>query len=481
MGKSGFTQVPGVAIAPYSDVIAVPDNTLSRLSDLARAGQADNLFMPNTTPDAIPNTPTGELPQTPVTGLLLTGGGARAAYQVGVLEAIADIRKDAGALLHTNPFPIITGTSAGAINASALACGSDDFDGTVRGIVEVWKNFEAHQVYRADSLSMLRSGARWMTLLSLGWLIAKWRRLKPRSLLDNSPLEALLASLVPLERLPDLIRQGHLQALAVTASSYSSGEHITFYEGDEGLMPWLRSQRRAVRDRITHAHLLASSAIPFVFPATSLEIDGQTEYFGDGSMRQSAPVSPAIHLGATRILVVGAGRMHESKSEKHLHTTNGYPSLAQIAGHALSSIFLDALAVDVERMRRINQTLSLVPPEARSASALRPVELLMIEPSQRLDAIAARHVDELPKAVRTMLGGVGVSSDKADIKGAALASYLLFESGYTRELMALGYADTQRQKGSICKFFDWTLPGELLAPVTDEVRIERRHDPLRLR
>jgi NTE family protein len=420
-------------------------------------------------------------PAPPVAGLLLTGGGARAAYQVGVLEAIADIRKTAGALAHPNPFPIITGTSAGAINAAALACGADDFDSTVRRIVAVWKNFEAHQVYRADSLSMLRSGASWMTLLSLGWLIAKWRRLKPRSLLDNTPLETLLASLVPLQRLPELIRQGHVQALAVTASNYSSGDHITFFEGDKRLMPWVRSQRRAVRDRITHAHLLASSAIPFVFPATPLHIDGQREYFGDGSMRQSAPMSPAIHLGASRVLVVGAGRMHEPKGEAQLNNNNGYPSLAQIAGHALSSIFLDALGVDVERMRRINQTLSLVPPEARSASALRPVELLMIEPSQRLDAIAARHVGDLPAAVRTMLGGVGVSSDKADVKGSALASYLLFESGYTCELMALGYADAQRQTREICKFFDWPHSGDGANPASGQVRVERRRDPLRLR
>ena len=397
--------------------------------------------------------------QTPSTGLLLTGGGARAAYQVGVLEAIADLRLACGAGQQPNPFPIITGTSAGAINAAALACGADNFDRAVRRIARVWRQFHASQVYGADSLSVMRSGARWLTLVSLGWALARWRRMRPKSLLDNAPLEKLLVKMVPLVRLPRLIRKGHLQALAVTASSYSSGEHVTFFESAEAVQPWVRSQRKAARDRITHEHLLASSAIPFIFPAKGIEVDDHVEYFGDGSMRQSAPIAPAIHLGAERILVIGAGRMHEPKGDAAANPTPNYPSLAQIAGHALSNIFLDALSVDVERVQRINQTLSLIPEEKRTHSALRPIELLVIAPSQRLDAVAARHVGDLPGPVRTMLGALGVTSNMADVRGAALASYLLFEAGYTQELMALGRADTLAMRAEVCRFFGWNDTG----------------------
>jgi len=347
--------------------------------------------------------PNAETPAAPLTGLVLTGGGARAAYQVGVLQAISELRRICEPGARDNPFPIMAGTSAGAINAAALACGADQFDRAVRRVARVWSHFHVHHVYRSDSISMLRSGASWLTLLSLGWMVARWQRLRPRSLLDNAPLNERLQQLVPLVRLPLMMRQGHMHALAITASSYSSGEHITFFEAGDRLVPWVRSQRRSIRDEIRHDHLLASSAIPFIFPAQGIDIDGATEYFGDGSMRQSAPIAPAIHLGAERILVIGAGRMHESGRDPTAAPSTGYPSLAQIAGHALSSIFLDALWVDVERTQRINKTLSLIPPELRTNSALRPMQLLVIAPSQRLDAIAARHVQYLPVTLRTLL------------------------------------------------------------------------------
>ncbi len=394
----------------------------------------------------------------PRTALVLSGGGARAAYQVGVLRAVAHMRRQSvGPIARQhNPFAVICGTSAGAINAMALACQADRFDAAVEVISRVWQQFSADQVYRADSLGVIRTGARWLTMFSVGWVIARWRRARPRSLLDNEPLAELLQRLVPLERLPAMLQQGHLHSVAVTASSYTSGEHYTFFDAAQPIAPWLRSQRVAVQGPISHAHLLASSAIPFVFPATALRVGGVAGWFGDGSMRQTAPLSPAVHLGAQRLFIIGAGRMHEPTGG-HAGREQGYPTLAQIAGHAMSSIFLDALAVDIERMRRINRTLALLPEQALADSELRPLEALVIAPTQRLDDVAARHISALPTPVRALLRGVGVgpSVQGEQARGAALASYLLFEAPYTQELMELGWADTMARRDEVMRFFGW--------------------------
>jgi len=394
------------------------------------------------------------------TGLVLTGGGARAAYQVGVLRGIERLRATRGAPHGPGgtPFAVMTGTSAGAINAAALASEADDYGRALERLYRIWHDFQAHHVYRADAFGVVRSGARWLTMFTIGWAIARWRSAKPKSLLDNTPLAELLGESVALERIPALVRRGVLRAFAVTASSYTAGTHVTFYDDGGRRAPWARSQRVAVPGAISLTHLLASSAIPFVFPAQRLAFAGEAHWFGDGSMRQTAPLSPAIHLGADRLLVVGAGRLHEPPGEKR--PTGGYPSLAQIGGHALSNIFLDALAVDVERAQRINATLALLPAELREASALRPLELLVIAPSQRIDDIALKHIGALPGPVRTMLRAVGVSEAAAAPGrgggGGALASYLLFEADFTRELLALGEADALARADEVRAFFGWS-------------------------
>jgi NTE family protein len=388
----------------------------------------------------------------PTTGLILTGGGARAAYQVGVLRAVHRIRQQAGAPAG-NPYPVLAGTSAGALNAAALATDADDADAGIAKLVRVWENMHVEQVYRTDSFGVIRIGAKWLTMMSMGWALARLRKLRPRSLLDNAPLHQLLSEMIDLDRIERLVADGHLKALAVSASSYTSGSHVTFYQSQAEHLPWIRSNRLAVQAPLTMAHLLASAAIPFMFPAVTLPLHGSYEWFGDGSMRQTAPISPAIHLGADRILVIGAGRMREPAGPRVMGTSP-YPSIAQIGGHALSSIFLDALAVDAERLQRINATLALIPEAVRAQAALKPVRLLLISPSERLDDIAARHLDALPHSIRALLGGIGVSKGGPGSNGSALASYLLFEADYTRELMALGEKDTEARRTEVLQFFD---------------------------
>lgn len=382
------------------------------------------------------------------TALFLAGGGARAAYQVGVLQAILSLLSEYGWPARQNPFEIICGTSAGAINATALACRADHFEESVTHLLGIWRDLEVEQVYRADSIGVLRSGARWLSLLSFGWLLRKWHAQPPNSLLDNSPLVGLLHKMLDLPRLDQALNSGVLDALAVSASSYTGGNHVTFYQSARAIPSWRRAQRMSVQQQIGVDHLLASAAIPLIFPAVPLYCNDRCEYFGDGSIREVAPVSPAIHLGATKILVIGSG--HVGGPQRNFAEYSGYPSLAQIAGHAMSSIFLDGLSVDLERIMRINATLSLLTAEQRLHTPLRHVNLLAITPSVPLDSLASRHVGSLPLPIRTLLSTIGAT----ERRGGALASYLLFEASYTRSLIELGQIDTLSRRDEVLRFFN---------------------------
>ena len=269
-------------------------------------------------------------------------------------------------------------------------------------------------VHSFDARGSLGNAAHWVGALLFGWMV----RSRPRSLFDNSPLADLLGRMIDLRRLQRCLDDGHLKALAITASSYTSGQHVTYYETRDAVTPWYRTQRLSSPTRIEIAHLLASSAIPFAFPAMPLHLDGRHEYFGDGSMRQTAPISPAIHLGADRILVIGAGQLQRGTTHaEHTGSQYLYPSLAQVAGHAMASIFLDGLASDIERLTRVNRTVNMLADEHRQRSDLRNIDLLVIAPSQRLDSLATEHVHHLPRNIRMVLRMLGAT----DKRGAGLS------------------------------------------------------------
>jgi NTE family protein len=377
-------------------------------------------------------------------GLILAGGGSRAAYQVGVLKAIAELMPRAS----RSPFAIICGTSAGALNAATLAINARDFRKGVKYLLNVWKNFHVNEVYRTDFVGVLKNTARWLAGLILSGF--GYNKLNHISLLDNVPLVELLEQTLPCEKIQESIDSGVLHALSITASGYGSGHSVTFYQGAENIQPWKRARRVGVPTKIEIEHLLASAAIPFIFPAVHVH----REHFGDGSMRQLAPISSALHLGADRVLVVGMGSGGNVDEESARSRISEYPSLAQIAGHALDSIFLDSMEVDLERLHRINHTVSLIPEALRPGINLRHVDVLVISPSQPLEKIAERYLKNLPWTIRLLLRSVGVTRRR----GANLVSYLLFDKSYCRALIDLGYQDTMKRKEEIVSFLSQRPP-----------------------
>ncbi len=372
-------------------------------------------------------------------GLILTGGGARAAYQVGVLKAIAEFLPR-----HAhNPFPVICGTSAGALNAATLAINARCFRKGVRYLDNIWKNFRSNQVYRTDVVGVFKNTLLWLAGLILSGLGIN--RLRKVSLLDNSPLVEFLEKLLPCEKIQGSIDAGLLHALSVTASGFGSGQSVTFYQGVEQLVPWRRTRRIGIPTKIEIKHLLASSALPFIFPAALVN----REYFGDGSMRQIAPISSALHLGATHILVIGVTSNGYADQATRVEMKD-YPSLAHIAGHALNSIFLDNMEVDLERVKFINKLVTLLPEAACVQADIKYVDVLVISPSQSIEKIAEHHAMELPWTIRLLLRMVGAVPHS----GGILLSYLLSEGKFCRALIDLGYQDALKQREEILRFLD---------------------------
>ena len=365
------------------------------------------------------------------TALILPGGGARGAYQVGVLKAIGELT--AG---EANPFPVICGTSAGAINAAVLASHAHEFAVGVQRLEQFWRSMYCARVYRTDAWTVFKSGMRFALTLLSGGLI----RTNPRAFLDNTPLYLFLRETLRLEGIQTAIDLAALRGVAITASGYSSASATSYFQAADDIAAWERTRRKGVAAELNVHHLLASAALPILFPAERIG----NEYFGDGGMRMVAPLSPAIHLGANRIMVIGT---RDEKPDLPPQQPADYPSAGEIGGYLMDTIFMDTLNADLARMKRINKTLQLVPEEKRTQTGLININSLVIKPSKDLRFVTQAHVNTIPKSVQILLrtlGGWG--------RDWRMASYLLFESAYCSELIELGYVDGMQAEQEVIDF-----------------------------
>ena len=384
--------------------------------------------------------------------LVLMGGGARTAYQAGVLKALAVMHthwRSAGAITGQDfPFRWLFGTSAGALNAAFLASHAAQGLQAFHALTAFWSSLHSHQVYQLAAPRWVRANR-----IVAGLVLARQVR-RHRALLDTLPLVDTLHRAIDLQALERALRDGAIDVLGVTASSYTSGEHWTFCQTrpDPPLKPWHRPGRRADFQPISIEHLMASAAIPVLFPAVPLWVEGHREHFGDGSMRQLSPLSPAIQFGARRILAIGVGQPQRSGMTLRVA---GEPTAGTIAGHAMASVFHDTLQTDVEQTQRVSQTLAQLPPGLAAALPYHPVQVMAIQPSFSLDELTRKHIASLPAATRNTLIGLGVLDTRRGAAGsaAALASYLMFEPPFVTALIELGEHDAWRRQEELKAFF----------------------------
>lgn len=376
-------------------------------------------------------------------GLVMTGGGARGAYQAGVLKRVGEIKHLQRA---PNPFPIIGGSSAGAINGAGLAMGCDDFPLATRVLAHIWSNLRPQDIFRCDVLSQARNSVTWIMDLSFGAVLGGGNA---RSFLDATPLRHFLHQQLNCDLIQDNIKRGHLYALTISATNYNSGKSYLFIQGAKGHPMWNRSRRVTLATKITVDHICASAAIPLVFQPVQLKTPRGTAFFGDGCIRLQQPLSPVIRLGANKIFAIGV-RGHGLEHQEEA-SGNSQPSLAQVLGVLFNVMFLDHLATDIEHLERINKLLStnqLDQSKIDGCERVRPLTPLVITPSVNLSELAEQHQRDLPYLITYFVTSLG--RDAASC--ADLMSYLLFASRYTTDLIDIGYRDASARIDEIEDF-----------------------------